>query len=244
MLFGVFADVHSNLEALSVVLDFFKTSRVESYIFCGDLVGYGPDPDGCVESISQLSRLHAVCGNHDLAAIGRLSPEWFNPYARAAVEWTIAAVSAQSRDFLAALGPKLETPDFTLVHGTPKRPTDEYFLSPEQIPIQAPFVSVWPVFCGHSHMPQCLRQAAGRLESRLLEDRQIIVAETGELAAYNPGAVGQPRDYDKRACCALWDSQARSFQVFRLAYDCAATQAKMRQRGLPESLARRLSYGQ
>ena len=244
MLCGVFADVHSNLEALEVVLDFFHASRVEAHLCCGDLVGYGPNPNECVESLRKLGRLHAVCGNHDLAVLGRFDMEWFNPYARAAVRWTMAALSAQSRGFLAGLSPRLEAPGFTLVHGTPRRPADEYFLSPEHIQSNAPFVGVWPVFCGHSHMPLCLRQAAGGVESIFIEDRQTVIGEKGAPAAYNPGAVGQPRDCDKRASCALWDSQARTFQVFRLAYDFAATQAKMRQCGLPEALARRLAYGQ
>ena len=98
-------------------------------------------------------------------------------------------------------------------------------------------------------MTVCFRcQAEGKVEALFIEDHQVV---TGELApygivpvAYNPGSVGQPRDHDKRASCALWDSEARTFQVFRFAYDVAATQAKIRAEGLPEYLALRLAYGQ
>jgi len=248
MLYGVFADVHSNLEALEVVLDFFVASRVEGLLCCGDIVGYGPNPNECIARIRQVKNLHIICGNHDLAAAGRIDVKWFNPYARAAVLWTRAALSGGSRTFLESLTARLDHKDFTLVHGTPRRPADEYLLSVAQFKNNMSRVGAWPLFCGHSHMPMCFCcTPEGKVEPLFIEDRQVItgaVAPYGIVpAAYNPGAVGQPRDYDKRAACALWDCAARTFRVFRLAYDLAATQAKIRAAGLPEHLALRLAYG-
>ncbi|HAM34679.1 MAG TPA: metallophosphoesterase [Elusimicrobia bacterium] len=249
MLYGVFSDVHANLEALEVVLDFFRASRTEGHICCGDVVGYGPDPEECLAKVRRLKNISIVCGNHDLAAVGRLDVEWFNPYARAATLWTRAALGGESRRFLEGLTARLETREFTVVHGTPRRPADEYLLSVAQFKVNMSKVSVWPLFMGHSHMPLCFHcSAEGRIEPIFIDDRQCV---TGEVAAFgtvpvafNPGAVGQPRDHDKRASCALWDSEARSFRVFRLAYDVAVTQAKIRSHGLPEYLALRLAYGQ
>jgi predicted phosphodiesterase len=249
MLYGVFSDVHGNLEALGAVLDFCHASRVDGYICCGDLVGYGPNPEECLGLIRSLKNLHVVCGNHDLAAIGRIDIEWFNPYARAATLWTRAALGEDSRRFLEDLTARLDHKDFTIAHGTPRRPADEYLLSVAQFKNNMSRVKAWPLFCGHSHMPLCFHCTAdGKIAALFIEDHQTI---TGEVApygivpvAYNPGSVGQPRDHDKRAACALWDSEARTFQVFRFAYDVAATQAKIRANGLPEYLALRLAYGQ
>jgi predicted phosphodiesterase len=249
MLYGVFSDVHGNLEAFEAVLDFFAASRVEGYICCGDLVGYGPDPDRCVTLTRHLKNLYAVCGNHDLAAVGRIDVEWFNPYARAATIWTRTVLSPESRGYLEGLTARLEHKEFTIVHGTPRRPADEYMLSVAQFKNNMSRVGAWPLFCGHSHMPLCFRcTAEGRVEPIFIEDRQTLTGEVAPYgmvpAAYNPGSVGQPRDHDKRAACALWDSGALTFKVFRFAYDVAATQAKIRSQGLPESLALRLAYGQ
>lgn len=249
MLYGVFSDVHSNLDALSVVLEFFKSSKVEGHICCGDIVGYGPDPDATLSLIRELKNLYIICGNHDLAAVGRIDVEWFNPYARQATMWTRAALSADSRAFLENLTARLDTKDFTLVHGTPRRPADEYLLSVAQFKNNMSRVGAWPLFVGHSHMPLCFRGTAeGKIEPMFIEDHQQVIGEKAPYGtvpiAYNPGSTGQPRDHDKRASCALWDSEARTFRVVRLVYDVAAVQAKIREKGLPEYLALRLAYGQ
>src|SRR5262245_6538065 len=112
--YGVFSDVHSNLEALEVVLGFFEDLEVEGYICCGDLVGYGPDPDACLERIRGLKNLSLICGNHDLAAIGRMDIDWFNPYAKAAALWTRNALSSDSRRYLESLTARLDQAEFTM----------------------------------------------------------------------------------------------------------------------------------
>lgn len=252
MIYGVFSDVHSNLEALDAVLGFFDDFEVDGYICCGDLVGYGPQPNECVERIRALKNGHVICGNHDLAAVGRLEVEWFNPYARAAALWTRERLSPDSRAYLESLTAKLEVPEFTLVHGTPRRPPEEYLLSPIQFKDNVEYVKRWPLFIGHSHMPLCLRLsvcAAVGAEAIILEHNQLIELErdaTGGFSptALNPGSTGQPRDQDNRASCALYDSKKGSFRVIRLSYDVAAVQDKIRAAGLPEYLALRLAYGQ
>lgn len=251
MIYGVFSDVHSNLEALKVVLEFFEEASAEGYLCLGDLVGYGAEPDECVSRIAALPNLSAIAGNHDLAVLARLDLEWFNQYARAAVLWTRGRLSASSRGFLEGLTARLETEDATLVHGTPRNPVEEYLLSPVQFQENVPLVKRWPLFVGHTHMPMMFRHAAasaGKVETQFLEEREIsLLRQPGgdfSAVALNPGAVGQPRDQDRRASCALFDTKAGSFRVFRLPYDIPAAQAKIRAAGLPEYLALRLDYGQ
>jgi len=248
VLYGVFSDVHSNREALDAVLKFFEDSKVEGYICCGDLVGYGPEPEYVVERIRGLKNLKIICGNHDLAVIERMEVEWFNPYAKAAALWTREVLSRESRGFLESLTARLEAPDFTLVHGSPRKPAEEYLLSAGQFRDNMSRVKVWPLFMGHSHMPIVFRQAEEGIQTLFLEEQQQIAIEHKPYGvvpiAFNPGSVGQPRDQDKRACCALYDSSTGIYKVIRVAYDIGAVQQKIRDVGLPEYLALRLAYGQ
>lgn len=251
MIFGVFSDIHSNLEALETVLAFFEKSGVEGYLCLGDLVGYGPEPNECLDLIRRLENLNAICGNHDLAVAGKMDLDWFNAFARAAALWTRKQISADSRKFLETLTTKLETKEFTLAHGTPRKPPEEYLLSVAQFKDNIAYVKVWPLFVGHSHMPLVFtlsdKQPSG-VEGTLLEDQQEVTIrrEGGKVVptAFNPGSVGQPRDQDNRASCALYDSGKGTFRVVRLDYDIQAVQAKIRKAGLPEFLALRLAFGQ
>lgn len=250
MIYGVFSDVHSNYEALSAVLDFLGDLGVGGWICCGDLVGYGPDPDACLDRIRALENLSIICGNHDLAVVDRLDLDWFNQYARAAVVWTRGKLSHENRTYLEGLTARIETPNFTLAHGTPRNPPEEYLLSPLQFRDNVPLVGKWPLFVGHSHMPLMFRFAEGdaeKVDSRFLDDKEEALPRAGAgigPVALNPGSVGQPRDQDNRASCGVYDSEKGTFRVFRVPYDIAAVQAKIRAAGLPEYLALRLAYGQ
>ncbi len=249
MLYGVFSDVHSNLEALETVLAFFEDMEVGGTICCGDLVGYGPQPNEVLERIQGLKNAHVICGNHDLAVIERMDVEWFNPYARAAALWTRERLSEDSRRYLETLRARLDADEFTIAHGTPRRPPDEYMLSPVQFSDNFEHVKRWPLFVGHTHMPLWFRadeSAKHGAEVTFLEHNQLVeLPKEGEAkVAFNPGSVGQPRDHDNRASCALYDSAARTFRVARLEYDVEATQAKIRDASLPEFLALRLAFGQ
>ena len=92
MIYGVFSDVHSNYEALKAVLYYFRSRRIKSYLCCGDLVGYGPEPDKCVEAVAELPNLRCVSGNHDLGVVGELPLKWFNSTARCVIESTAAEI--------------------------------------------------------------------------------------------------------------------------------------------------------
>ena len=249
MIYGVFSDTHSNLEALEAVLNFFEDLEVGGYICCGDLVGYGPDPNPLLDRIRGLKNATVICGNHDLATLGRIEVEWFHPYARAAVLWTRERLTPENRAYLESLTAKTETKDFTVAHGTPRRPPEEYLLSAAQFRENLPYVKTWPLFVGHSHMPLAFIQTgAGPIEPVFLEHNQLVEVARGPggfgPTAFNPGSVGQPRDHDNRACCGLYDSEKGTFRIVRLDYDVAAVQSKIRSAGLPEFLAIRLAYGQ
>ncbi|OGR86255.1 MAG: hypothetical protein A3J74_08390 [Elusimicrobia bacterium RIFCSPHIGHO2_02_FULL_57_9] len=239
------------MEALEIVLSFFQKQGVEAFICGGDLVGYGPQPEQCLRKIRALKNLSVVCGNHDLAVIERMDPNWFNSCARAAVFWTRERLTPQSRRFLESLPGKIEHKEFSLVHGTPRKPPEEYLLSAAQFRENVSYVQTWPLFVGHSHIPLCFKlsgEKGEKVDMLFLEDGEgVKIPCAGFRAApidFNPGSVGQPRDHDPRASCALFDSKKRTFRIVRLDYDISSVQAKIRETELPEYLALRLAFGQ
>ncbi|MBI2165852.1 MAG: metallophosphoesterase family protein [Chloroflexi bacterium] len=239
----IISDVHSNLEALQAVLEDARRKGGFDEVWClGDLVGYGPDPGPCIDLLRSLP-LIAVAGNHDLAAVGRLGLEEFNPVAAEANRWTARRLRPEHAAFLASLPLRIERDDFILVHGSPRDPVWEY-------------VGWWPDpagnfqaygthYClvGHSHTPfLCLATPTGCRFEAFQEKVSVSLAE--ERLILNPGSVGQPRDGDPRSSYAVLESQARRIELHRVDYNLALTQTKIREAGLPAWLAERLAQGQ
>ncbi len=238
----IVSDVHSNLEALSSVIEDAKSQGGFDEIWSlGDLVGYGPDPSACI-ALLRLYDLRAVAGNHDLAAYGRLSLESFNDYAAAAARWTADQISAEEAEWMESLPLRIEVEGFTLVHGSPRDPVWEYVVSVPVAAVSFQHFTTPRCLVGHSHVPfLCVTGEDGPkflefpLDSRVpLENERIIV---------NPGGVGQPRDGDPRASYAVYDSGDSTVAHFRAEYDIKTTQDKMAEVGLPKYLADRLSQG-
>ena len=126
MLWGVVSDIHSNLEAFTGVVERLKAQGAESWICCGDIVGYGAEANPVIDVLRSLPNMRAVRGNHDLAVLGRMDISWFNEAARAAVEYTQATISAENLAWLKELPPRIESDTFTVVHGSPRNPAEEY----------------------------------------------------------------------------------------------------------------------
>jgi predicted phosphodiesterase len=240
--YGVFSDVHGNYEALKVVLDFYRKNGVENFICCGDIVGYGPQPLECVEALRGLKSLAAVLGNHDAAVVGKMDVKWFNPNAAWAIEFARKHLSGEALDFLSRLPERVETADFTVVHGSPRKPLTEYLLNETQFADNAKGWTVSPCFIGHSHMPMFFRQKEGLPAVNFMLSMDRVVLPEGPVM-FNPGSVGQPRDNDPRASCGIFDTERRLFDHFKVFYDVGATQRSMAALKMPGMLAERLSYG-
>ncbi|MBI2852338.1 MAG: metallophosphoesterase family protein [Chloroflexi bacterium] len=240
---AIIADIHANLEAFTAVLeDIRKRGGVEEVWCLGDIVGYGPDPHECVDLMRRQKHI-AVAGNHDLAAIGKITTDQFNPQAAAAVEWTIRQLSQSDVNYLLSLPLVVEKDDFTLVHGSPRAPIWEYITS-TQIASEnlLHFETPYCLF-GHSHTPVTFRcQENGDCVLQLLEEETMLALGRERLLA-NPGGVGQPRDGDPRASYAIFDREEKAIRFHRVAYHIANTQAKMLKHKLPSSLITRLSFG-
>ncbi len=238
----VISDIHANLDAFDAVLQ--DANGQWDYVWClGDVVGYGPDPNECVDRLRELPHL-CLAGNHDWAALGRLDLNSFNLDARRAVDWTSKALTKASRVWLEALPTTFVVGEFTLAHGSPREPVWEYILEPGVASLN--FAHFETPFClvGHTHQPVIYEQrnGAGSVEMILPGQRRRRHLN-GMRQIINPGSVGQPRDQDPRAAYALLDLPDGVWEYRRVAYDVAVVQERMRRHDLPERLVRRLEYG-
>lgn len=241
MKLGLFSDVHSNLEALKAVLSVLEGAGVNRYVCCGDIVGYGPDPNKCVELVRGLKPV-CVAGNHDCGVTGRTQTIRFNSTAKQALEWTGGQLTRANRLYLESLPLAERFDHLFIVHSSPSEPDEwAYVFSPREAEEEMEFYSETICLAGHSHQPF----AAWRLP---VEQAQFIKEDSFKIdpgAKYfiNLGSVGQPRDGNPHACCAVYNLRTSTIAFHRVAYDIAATQKKIRAAGLPEYLAERLGDG-
>lgn len=239
MRIALISDVHSNLPALDAVLA--AAGEVDALWHLGDVVGYGPDPDGVVARLREVGAV-GVRGNHDAAAIGGSEIDWFNPDARRAAEWTRGVISDETRAWLTALPERRTEDGCDLVHGSPREPLWEYITSTEVARDNLTFLQVDVGLHGHTHVPVAWVEDGRRVELvRGKRGRRLEIG--GRRALLNPGSVGQPRDGDPDASFAILDLGADTIEWHRVAYDIRAVQAAMKAVGLPGSLASRLSAG-
>ncbi|HUT85701.1 MAG TPA: metallophosphoesterase family protein [Elusimicrobiales bacterium] len=244
MIYGIFSDVHSNLHALEVVLNYFRKAGVKRYVFCGDIIGYGPKPNECVERISQLKNCCSVMGNHDATALGIADLSKFTGYAAYVIEHTKKILTAKSKYFLINLK-QIETREkFTVVHGSCKDPLVEYLNTGEQFLDNLHFFKTQICFTGHTHIPLTFtRKGVQFPEVKLLTNNESIYIEKKSRYVLNPGSVGQPRDGNPCASCAIYDSAKNNFEIIRLDYPFQLTQKEMQKLKFPKFLIQRLEKG-
>lgn len=236
MKYGILSDIHGNLEALNTCLSYLK-DNVFSYICPGDIVGYGPYPNECVEVIKDLKNVIAVAGNHDLAVVGMKDTEWFNIDARNAINWTRKVLGVKNKEYLQNLKWKFENEKFTVVHGSPRNEIDEYLLDSNAMEENFSYFNTVICFIGHSHIPLLYNKK----KLTLLIEGEAVKPE--EKAIINLGSVGQPRDRNPMASCGIYDNETQEIEIKRLSYNISKTQAAMRKVGLPPFLIERLAYG-
>jgi predicted phosphodiesterase len=240
---AVVSDIHGNRQAFEAVLDAIEESECQEMWCLGDLVGYGADPDECVE----LARRHAaIClaGNHDLGVLGVLPLEQFSRGAALAAEWTQRTITEHTRGYLDSLEPSLEDEQVGLYHASPRDPVWEYVLSPLQADLCLDVQSHRVCLIGHSHVALSFcRPPEASATGQTRVDEEELQLQNGEWLI-NPGSVGQPRDGDPRAAWLELDLD-NWFAVYRRTeYDIAGAAAAIRAARLPDSLAERLEYGQ
>lgn len=237
---AIISDIHGNLEALSVVLAHIDTQSVNRCICLGDILGYGPNPVECVDLVAQRCEF-SLLGNHDFGAL--YEPTNFNLAAEQAAYWTRAQIEAEEDkaaaakrwEFLGSLRVRVLFGEFLCVHGTPRRPINEYLFPEDAINSPLKMQQIFDridKYClvGHTHVPGVFTNEPDFYPPDDIEGVYRLNGE--EKAIINPGSVGQPRDLDPRASYAVLDASSRTVEFFRLEYDVEATAKKIF--GVPE----------
>ena len=242
MRYALLGDIHGNTEALSVVLSAIRESQVDKIICLGDVVGYGAEPVACLTMIRDL-KCDVIAGNHDWAAVGKLSIDCFNAYAKAAALWTREQLDDEQKAWLAELPLTLTYEHCAVAHGTFHQPEAFNYIQ-TVFDAQQSFEALKDLgarlgFLGHSHVPVGFFDTdpiTYTLDPEMPVDQDLAMI-------VNAGSVGQPRDENNKASFALFDSEERQVNIVRLDYDIDAAAAKIREAGLPEILAARLYQG-
>jgi diadenosine tetraphosphatase ApaH/serine/threonine PP2A family protein phosphatase len=252
MRYLILSDIHANLEALDTCLDDAEARGYERTLVLGDLIGYGADPNAVVERVRALEPASIVRGNHDKVAIGLDQADGFNTVARGAARWTLDALTATNRAWVAALpaGPRVVDELIEICHGSPYD-EDAYIF--DEVDARLALQASKRPLClfGHTHCPVTFDLRNGRLGSAgpsldAASELHLSDGSTqGDGVKYllNPGSVGQPRDGDPRAAYAIVDTRRRRVELVRVVYPVDIAQQKVLDAGLPEVLARRLSAG-
>lgn len=241
----IFSDVHGNLPALRAVLRAARELGADSYLFLGDVIGYGPFPKQCIEVLAHLPNAILLRGNHDQIIADRASDETFNRYARAAAEWTQQQLSDYDRAWLKALPLEYRGENWLALHGAPIDPERLYayvyemtyeenlsILEQMEMPV---------CFHGHTHV-RIVHRRRKQLDEKVKQP-SITLFEPATYLLINPGSVGQPRDNDPKAAFALWEHATQQVHFHRVEYAIGEIAEAIRQAGLPSDLIGRLEVG-
>lgn len=245
MKYGIFGDIHGNLEALEAVLADMEEQGVTHPLCLGDLVGYGANPYECLEVVRALG-CPIVRGNHDdLVTMGKSPPSFSQP-ARISLEYSRRQLNPSQLNYLRRLPMTWSEDPITLVHATLDGPESWGYIS-TRLEAQTCFLyQKTPIcFVGHTHRPCAFAQEK---EVRPLEFRQVDVhpdrSKSGRKFLFNVGSVGQPRDGDWRAAYATFTPSEHLVDLRRVNYNIERAASKIIKSGLPESLSKRLSKGE
>ena len=246
MRYLILSDLHANLEATDAVLEAAAALSIDRALVLGDLVGYGPNPNEVVARVLGLKDAVVIRGNHDRVASGLSPDDDFNPTAQTAVRWTAAALTPAARDYLLGLaaGPLAVDDRIEICHGAPFD-EDFYVFSPSDAS-RALGAATRPVcLFGHTHVAVAYAGLDGRADTAgPYGAAPFTLALAGTRRwLLNCGAVGQPRDGDWRAAFGVLDTDANTCAFHRVEYDVRTTLRRIREAGLPASLAQRLGPG-
>jgi predicted phosphodiesterase len=239
---AIVSDIHGNRQAFDAVLEDVRSVEHDAIWCLGDLVGYGADPDACVE-LARADTDLCLVGNHDLAVRGDLPLTEFSRGAALAAEWTRDHIEEGNLSFLGELEPADVHQVVGLYHASPRDPVWEYVLSSLQAGLCLDAQRHRVCLIGHSHVALAFGRDDGAPTSGEIRGAGSELDVSSGEWLLNPGSVGQPRDGDPRAAYLVLDLDAKRALFRRVAYPIERTQEEIRARGLPEALAGRLAYG-
>jgi len=239
MRFLVLSDIHGNVEALERVLEEADRLRPDMIVSLGDVVGYGANPNECIALVQEAARIR-IGGNHDIAAAGIIGTDTFSSTAQKAIQWTSRAIHPRNRDALGEYDTVRRYAECVFAHASPLSPMDwEYVYTINQANEIFAKTSERFIFIGHTHVPAIIEHTSAR-GSRVVPGTFSAVAAQSRYLI-NVGSIGQPRDGIAAASFAILDMKKETITIRRVPYDIRGAQEKIRNVGLPESLAERLA---
>ena len=236
---AIISDIHGNFEALTAVMGRIGDLDVEEIICLGDIIGYGPDPLKCLDTVIEKCQL-TILGNHDQAAI--FDPEGFNPVAMKAIYWTREQLenddsdldqADRRSDFLGELPRRHDEGEYLFVHGSPRDPTNEYVF-PETVyekELLSLLMSRFEKVCfqGHTHIPGVFTESGAFISP---EERDLLIQLDADKCMINVGSVGQPGDGNPKSCFVVLDTDEKTVTFYRVEYDTEKTRDKIH--GIPD----------
>jgi len=240
--YGIISDIHGNIEALTASLKSLESESIDEYVCLGDVVGYGANPEECVQIVKELVSC-SILGNHDAAVGGRMDYSYYYDAARHALDWCKSQISEDSLAWLKERPYKKRVGMVEFTHGSPVQPEEfEYIFTREKAKELLPhYEDIADVtFIGHSHLTRSFalsKEEAYNVrgpEFTLRADHKYIITA---------GSVGQPRDYDPRSCCCIFDTETRVFRYVRTEYNIEAQMNKIIAAGLAYNFGARLLVG-
>ncbi len=229
---AIFSDIHGNLEALQKAFEIIEQKNIDEVVCLGDLVGYGANPNECIDFIERRTK-KVLLGNHDQAAFDLRQAEFFNTYARRSAYWTHDVLTQQHHEYLQSLPYTLTDAELTYVHSSPFEPEEwHYIFSVREATRNFNYFKSPICFFGHSHVPgiHC-------------EDHRTHEVQKDSRYLINVGSIGQPRDGDWRLSFGIFDTDSWSYENVRSEYDVESAAGKILEAGLPRFLAERLFAG-
>ena len=241
MRWGIFSDIHSNLEALKAVLKAYHGEGIDTYLFLGDVVGYGADPGACIQLLDDISCI-VIAGNHDWAVAGLLPLTYFNIRAKQALQWTGKNIEDSQLRFLSSLPLTFENDDFYATHSTVHEPQQFHYMT-DSCSAGRSFSCLRQNICflGHTHFPGVFIR--NKQADVYYQNTTQFHIRGGYRYIVNVGSVGQPRDDNNRARYCIYDTEKQEVIIKAVAYDIKTAQKKIISKGLPHFFATRLIYG-
>jgi len=232
MRIAIISDIHSNLEALTKALEIIDRQSVNEIICLGDIVGYGANPNECIELVRQRCNI-VIKGNHDEAILDPSITHRFTEDARDAIIWTLKQISEENVSYLHTLSLSLKKGDLFFVHASPCFPERwKYILEDHAAARALQCFSESICFIGHTHTPAVF-SANGQVSSIVKSKRYLI----------NVGSIGQPRDQNPELSFGLFDTDTWAYENIRSVYDVESAMKKILATNLPRVLGHRLLMG-
>jgi predicted phosphodiesterase len=232
MRIALISDIHSNLEALTKAFEIIGQHSADTIVCLGDIIGYGANPNECVELVRQHCDI-VIKGNHEDAVLDINIAEHFTDNARSAIAWTLKEITEENLVYIRSLSLVHRSSDALFVHASPCEPAEWNYIFEEDAAAHTfSCFSESLCFIGHTHMPAIF--SINGNASVITRDERYLV---------NVGSVGQPRDRNTQLSFGLLDTDTWKYENIRAPYDVETTVRKILNTDLPARLGQRLLMG-